>query len=515
MSAIYDVPTYPELGHIYPGDYYDALPFGDYINREQPLPAGENVFDIRDFGAVPELYRLNTDAFMAAAHQCEQAGGGTILVAGGSYWMGAVKVPANTTLFIAADAEIVASRSMEHMQVPASEGQGNEHGTTGFLCVDGVKNVVITGGGRICGNGEWYVYEPREKPALTAFPLTALPRRDQAGEINTVPDTVRYYYRQRIRYAEDKYGEGLPRLVRPGFFVLIRGSEDVRVENVILHGSMAWTLNLECSRRVTVRNVVIDDNRHVANTDGIDITGSSDVLIDHCFISCADDGIVAKNPIHTNRAMSNIRVQNCTVVTVMNAFKIGTETAHDIRDIRVENCHFCMPDIYPGSVSGISLESCDGSHVSDVTIRSITMDKVLCPLYICLNMRNRYASPAAEEGGSIGNITIENIRAENAELPCIITGFEAKKADGTVLRRPVENVAIRHYRVTYRDNAERVQLPESYDEFLRDYPESNAHGDVDAYGIWARHVNNLSLTDIAITPRSCNTREMIVLRDVK
>ena len=54
MNAQYDVPMYPQLGHVYPGDYYEALPFDDYIDRAQPLPSGENVFDIRDFGAVPE-----------------------------------------------------------------------------------------------------------------------------------------------------------------------------------------------------------------------------------------------------------------------------------------------------------------------------------------------------------------------------------------------------------------------------------------------------------------------------
>lgn len=83
----------------------------------------------------------------------------------------------------------------------------------------------------------------------------------------------------------------------------------------------------------------------------------------------------------------------------MNAFKIGTETANDISDILVENCTFCMPDIYPGSVSGISLESCDGTNLSDVIIRNITMDKIICPLYICLNKRNRYNEPYTDKVG--------------------------------------------------------------------------------------------------------------------
>lgn len=519
MQKRYDAPSYPQLGHIYPGDYYEALPFHEYIDPHQPLPTGDRVFDIRDFGAVPEKHLLNTEAFAAASRACEEAGGGTILVAGGSYWTGTVFLPSNTTLFIASDAEIVASRNVDDLITPP--GSPNGHGGSCLIAAVGAENITITGGGRICGSGEWYVYEPREKPALEPFPITALPRRDQARDINTVPGTLRYYYRQRIRYDSDRYNEGLPPLRRPGFMVLVRECRGVRMENVILHASMAWTLNLDSSCDIVLHNMVIDDNRHVANTDGVDVTGSSNVLIDHCFVSCADDGIVLKNPEHTQRPMSNIHVKDCTVTTVMSSFKIGTETGHDISHVLVENCHFCMPDIYPGTVSGISLESCDGTKLSDVTIRNITMDKVCAPLYICLNMRNRYLDPYTDEvganrywGGSISGITIENIHAVMAEVPSIITGFKTGKINGEKVRRAVENVTIRNFRVVYRDNPEYVSVPEYIPEFLHDYPESNAHGDVDACGIWARHVDGLRLENIDITPRSCNRRDIIRLHDV-
>ena len=180
-----------------------------------------------------------------------------------------------------------------------------------------------------------------------------------------------------------------------------------------------------------------------------------------------------------------------------------------------------MPDIYPGSVSGISLESCDGTNLSDVIIRNITMDKIICPLYICLNKRNRYNEPYTDKvgenrywGGSIKNIHIENINADNAEVPAILTGYETTKKDGSVVRRPLENITVNSYHVIYRDNKEIIEIPETFDEFLEDYPESNAHGDVDAYGIWARHIDNLVLEDINVVPRSCNTRKAICLYDV-
>lgn len=521
-SAQYDTPTYPQLGSIYPGDYYTELPFGDYI-KKQELPTGDDVFDIRDFGARPEPDLLNTDAFCAAARACVQAGGGTILVAGGSYLMGTVYVPSNTTLFIASDSEILASRdaslliAKDKEQVDDRKGESSEGA---FLRIKNVSNVRIIGGGRISGNGEWYVYEPRELPALVPFETTRLPRRDQAKEINTVPGTIRYYYRQRIRYSEDKYGEGKPNLERPAALVWVQDSKNVTFENIILHDSLSWTLHIESCDDIRIKDMVIDDNRHVANSDGVDITGSSNVTVEHCFISCADDGIVVKNPIRTGRKMEHIRVKECTVITVMNAFKIGTETANDINDIVVEDCFFCMPDIYPGSVSGISIESCDGAYVSNVTVRNIKMDKIVCPLYIVLNMRNRYNEPYSDDtktsrywGGGISDILIENIEALNAELPAILTGFAAKKKNGETVRKALKNVTVSDYNVIYRDNKEIIELPESFDEFLKDYPESNAHGDVDAYGIWARHVDGLVLKNVNVTPRSCNTRDMIRIYD--
>src|SRR5699024_10695709 len=37
-------PTYPGLGRIYPGDYYEELSFEEYLDKKQKLPEGERVF---------------------------------------------------------------------------------------------------------------------------------------------------------------------------------------------------------------------------------------------------------------------------------------------------------------------------------------------------------------------------------------------------------------------------------------------------------------------------------------
>ena len=518
-----DQPTYPDFGNIYPGDYYPDIPWEEYIHPCQALPEGP-VFDIRDWGAKAEVDWLNTEAIAACCRACAQAGGGVILVEGGSYVTGTVRLPSNCTLFIAHGSALVASRDVDQLLTHDDTYTDDRKGESiqgALLLIDHAAHVTVTGGGKICGSGEWYVYEPRQKPALTPFPVTMLPRRDQVKEINTVPGSIRTFYRDRIRYSEDKYGEGKPNLRRPSAMVWVQESRDVTFQNIVLEASMSWTLHVDRCDGITVRDMVINDNRHVANADGIDLGATSHALVEHCFVSCADDGIVLKNPGFSGRSMEDVTIRRCTVLTVMNAFKIGTETGSDIRHVLVEDCDFIFPDIYPGSVSGISLESCDGTVLEDVIIRRIRMKQVVCPLYIALNRRNRYRRPYTEDvedrfwGGHIRNITIEDVTAKNCELPCIITGYESALPGEITVRRALEDITVRNLTMVYRDNEEKIFLPEKVDELLFDYPESNAYGDVPACGVYARHVDGLTLTGLSVTPRRMNTRPDVALEDVR
>ena len=518
-----EIISYPHLGHIYEGDYYKDIPFDAYIDRKQAVPQDRRIFDIRDFGAVPDD-KLNTEAIRSACEACRDFGGGVVLIAGGSYRSGRVRLYDHTTLFIAADSELVASRNYNDLigRIPGTQDFGEESSGGAFILAVDAKDVTITGGGRIHGNGEWFVHEPRKKPALEPFDVTMLPTREQAKTpmINTVPDSIRTYYRDRIRYAEDKYGEGLPVLKRPSTMVWLLRCEDVKVENIILHDSMCWTLHPEACDRVTIRNVVIDDNRHVANTDGVDISGCSRVEVSRCFISCADDGLCVKNPVYTHRASEDIHMHDCVVLTVMNAFKIGTGTRHDIRRVTVENCEFMLPDIFPGSVSGISVESCDGSRVEDVTVRNIRMDNVQCPLYILLDRRNQAGIPYSEDeeslywGGDISRVFIGNISAARCELPAILTGYVDRTKNGKPVRKAIHDITVADYTAIYRDNREIITIPGEFEEFLTDYPECNAHGDVDACGIWVRHADRVTLRNIDVRPRTMNTRPVVRLYDV-
>ena len=518
-----DVPSYPGLGKIYPGDYCPPSLHAGWLRTDQPLPAGLPVFDIRDFGAEPDPSVLSTLPIRRACEACRDAGGGVVLVSGGAYRSGTVRLYSRTTLFVAAGSELRASRRAEDLIIPPDGTQnfGTESSGGAFILAMDAEDVTITGGGVIHGEGEWFVHEPRQKPSFTPFDPVLLPAMAEKDRINTFPGSIRTAYRDRIRYAEDKYGEGLPVLRRPSAMVWLLRCRRVRVENICLRDSMCWTLHPESSDGVVIRDVVIDDNRHVANTDGLDISGCRDVTAEHCFISCADDGICVKNPVYTHRESRNIRVSGCTVLTVMNAFKIGTGTRFDIRDVEVRDCDFLMPDIYPGSVSGISIESCDGSAVEDIRVRNIRMRGIQCPLYLLLNRRNEAREPYSEDadalywGGAIRRVTVEDVDAREADLPCILTGYADVTRAGRPVRRAPSDIAVRRLSIAFRACGETVRVPDPVPEQLTDYPESNAHGDVPACGLWARHIDGLTLEDVRVLPRKANRRPLIVTEDVR
>ena len=215
ISFLRDEPTYPENGTIYEGDYYRPLPFHEYIKPE-PVPSGDNVFDVRSFGAVPSMTFISTPAFRAALEKAAKCRG-TVVVDGGYYCVSTLTIPSGVTLFIAYGSAIVASRDLSRYR------------NMMIGCID-AEDVTIRGGGKIIGNGEYFVHLPLRRPRLKPldyFRLPPIPYDPMGYPV----DSARYAYRSRIRYAFDPYGNGGEEVERPLNNVWIRGSRNVLIEN--------------------------------------------------------------------------------------------------------------------------------------------------------------------------------------------------------------------------------------------------------------------------------------------
>lgn len=458
------------------GDYSSYYPVEKYIDFSQK--AEGRSFDVRSFGAdVKADEETNTAAIQSAFDECGKSGGGTVLVSGGCYTVTTIFLRSGVTLFIDKDSSLSANRT----------GKGYSHNA--LICAFDCENISITGAGRLIGNGTLFGLKPVSDNMLEPSPV-----------IDVIQ--MRHDYRAQLRFAhKSKYGS----------ILLTEKCRNVRLHNIIFEDSPWWTCKMLMCDGVKITDTVIRNNRNVANSDGFDIAGSSNVEIEHCFVSTADDGIVLKNAVWCGceKEMHGITVKNCEVISRTNCFKIGTETTYDIYDVAVENCSFFMTDLYPGAVSGISVEACDGARVHDVRIRNISMSRCTCPLFIRLGNRNRAAEVTAStankteivkaddnsqplskstfDGKSeMYNITVENITAKEVELPVIVSGYRQR---GVTKR--CRNIILSNFDITYRDAVEikdkRLFIP----EYAREYPECWRFRNLPAYGIWARHCEAL------------------------
>jgi polygalacturonase len=481
-------------------DYSSYCPVEKYVS---PLPVpSENAYFITDFGAKADDKGFdNSPAVNECISHCSGNGGGFVIVSGGAFTAKTIHLKSNVTLFVEKGSALVADES----------GEGFEN--MAFIHADGCENISVTGGGEINGNGHLFGRKPLYDKNLT--------------EPDEIIDVIkmRRDYRAQLRFAHpSKYGR----------LVCIENSKNIDIHDIILKDSASWTLRLTKCERVKIESIVINNNRHVCNTDGIDLMQTSDAVIKHCFISCADDGIVIKNAVWEgcDGEMRNVHISDCEVISCTNAFKIGTETTYPIKNIEVENCRFFMTDLYPGSVSGISLESADGSVVENIKIRNIEMNRCTCPVFIRLCNRNRAAKVNSQSASAIEysrkpvgkgtdkksfnmtgvmkDILIENVTATDAELPVIIAGFRQK---GKTKR--VENVTLKKIDIKYRNAREIIDRRLFIPEYSRTYPECWRFRNLPAYALWARHVKNITLEGFICSPAPNTWKKDIILKDVQ
>lgn len=420
----------------------------------------------------------NSRLINEAIDQLFQNGGGTVVIPAGEYKVSTIELKSDVTLFVSKGAKLV-SLACDENEISANPLD------EAVVTANDAKNICVTGGGIICGSGESYT-----KDAETEEPLYAL------EEFNLYTRVIEA--RKRIRFAKD---------TERNHIIKLNNCTDIHINNIILNESATWTLVINNCDRVDIGNVVIDNNMHVANTDGIDILGGNDISIHHCFIATGDDAIVLK-PI--DMGIHGVTVSDCTVSSFANCFKIGTETAKSVDNVQVDNCYFFMPDGMTYGYSGIAIESADGSFIENVKISDIEMDGISSPLLIWLGNRLRYVE---KNVGGISDISIKNVKAKNAEMPSAITGCEA---DGKTYY--VQNVTLENFSVAYRDTKEHLSVKKSVSEkSMSDYPEItrvshhyfidhkySGYWDLPCYGIFVRHAKNVDYKGYTCTPRSCS-----------
>jgi hypothetical protein len=236
------------------------------------------------------------------------------------------------------------------------------------------------------------------------------------------------------------------------------------------------------------------------------------VRIRDCDIESDDDALCIKTSLALGepRASEDVEVTGCRLSSPSNGFKIGTETSGDVRRVEVRDCRISgvpRPGADPDGLvlaqegGGIAIESVDGAHVSDVSVRDVTVDGCSVALFVRLGARGR--GQPEPRAGAVRNVTIERVRATGATDACTIAGIPGS---------PVERVAISELSLTVEPAVPPPIGP--VPERVAEYPQAGMFGPLPAAGVYARHVDGLLLRGVRVTVAGEDPRPWLVSDDV-
>lgn len=357
------------------------------------------MFDIMDFGAIPDGCTNNANAIQNAIDACAKQGGGTIYIpAGGIFLSGRITLSAHICLHLEHGATLKASGNpndflpqgappfvKQHGLItkttedtfPTDEDIKQYHGLQWpvfvFLYAKDAHHITISGGGTIDGNHLAFVDE-YDLPYHLSARVTPRPT-----------------------------------------LLFFEHCDSLTLQEVTIQNAPFWTAHLAGCRHVLVQGIRIQNDLRMANCDGIDIDHCQDVIITNCHIVSADDAIVLKNTSYLKQYgdCERILISGCTLTSTSCALKIGSESVSDFIDIMITNC------VIYDSNRGIGVQLRDAGNLKHMIITNCLIQTrrfyhrywgAAEPIY--LTSINR--SPSVQSG-FIADVHITNVhgRGEN------------------------------------------------------------------------------------------------------
>ena len=265
--------------------------------------------------------------------------------------------------------------------------------------------------------------------------------------------------------------------------IALKRCRDVTIRDIEIVNAPNYCISMLGTDDVVIDGVTIRD----AHCDGIDPDSCRNVRISNCHIESWDDAIVPKASftLGERRSTENVTVTNCYLSTVCNAFKLGTESGGDFKRIAVSNCVMSGLKGKGPAISGIALESVDGSNIDGVVVSNVTMVNCRAPIFVRLGNRGRDTETPTP--GSLQNVSIDNVVATRASVHCSVAGIPGYA---------VEDVSLSNIQIDFIGGSP-YQTPDlPIPEVEAAYPEAEMFGPTAVYGMFVRHVKGLTLSNV-------------------
>jgi len=421
-------------------------------------PAHAATFDVRDYGATGNGNTNDTAAINKAITAANSAGGGTVRFTSGTYRSAnTIHLKSNITLQLDAGSTILGSPNDTYDAAEPNpndnyQDYGHSHFHNAMLWGDRLTNIAFTGTGTIDGGGNLITGNPK------------------AGEGDKIISLTR---------CNGLKVDGI-RLRRGGHFAMLtNGCDNISSSN----------LRIETA-----------DNR-----DGWNVINAKNVTVTNANIAANDDALVFKSDWALGGTIDNghVRVSDSKLSAgCCNALMFGSETCGDFTDYVFERI-----TITGAGKSGLGLVSMDGSKISDVHYRDITMSGTRGHIMQKIGTRRRCGdSPGI---GGISNITYQNVTgtydgANGTAYSSTLWG-EAGSANR------IRNLSFDNVNLTVPGGNATMSTGVPSNDPTNYNP--NSIGTRPAYGWYLRRVDNVTFTNSSVRFAKNDGRPAVIAND--
>jgi polygalacturonase len=487
----------------------------------------EGRFPVRAFGARGDGKTLDTEAVNRAILAAAAAGGGIVELAAGEYLCHSIRLRSHVVIHLGPGATIVAadpSREGEPGGYDPAEPNpwaqyqdfGHSHWHNSLIWGEDLEDVSIRGPGRIYGrglsrgNGRMSLPVNVSAPSPPGAPLPDVLAADGLFAVPPRPDLVPGPFG--YPSARDTLPDGVANKA-----IALKRCRNVTLRDFsVLHGGHFAIL------ATGVDNLTIDNLKVDTNRDGIDVDACRNVRISSCSVNSPwDDGICLKSShaLGERRSTENVTITGCLVSgydegTLLDGtrqrrvqrrggpigrIKLGTESGGGFRNIAISSC------VFDGS-RGLALEQVDGGVLEDVVVSNLTLrDVPNAPVFIRLGARLRAPGPVAP--GVVRRVTIDGLDA-----------FGVARDQGIFVAgvpgHPVEGVVLSNVRIRFGGGGTAEEAAREVPEMEGGYPEPHAFGVLPSWGLFARHVADLTIRGMELGTETPDARPAMMLDDV-
>jgi Endopolygalacturonase len=421
--------------------------------QEEKLNALQT-FDVREQGAIGDGRSKDTLAIQQVIDRAGESGGGVVYLPAGNYLSGTLHLRSGVTLELSEGATLIASRdesdfdSYEKLDYESYADHETTYFRHALICGEDLQNICIRGRGLIDGQG-------------------------------------------------DKRGGPKP--------IALKRCQQISITDVTIKNAPNYNLSLLGCAHAEIQGVTILNGF----VDGIDLDCCRHVSITNCRIDSRNDAICLKTSLSlgTRSSTQHISISDCVMTTTRNAFKLGSESAGDFKNIILTNCVVLhRAEIFEARPeAGISLQAVDGGSIEHVVISNVALAGVCVPIFIRLGNRGRGQLPPPL-AGQISHVSISQVVATGAELAALIAGIPDQY---------VRRVSLKDIRVSLLGGGRSADAQREPDEAIDSYPRASMFGVLPAYGLFIRHAAELSLNEIELRLECEDERPALVIDDAE